>query len=186
MWGTQWKITKSTLEANEAPQSAEGRGCHQVPLDLSALPRAPEQKPRFHMPPLPVHVLPECRVTSAASDLCDPMDCSPPGSSVHGILKAYHWHHLGSLPLPGPVHNPIGPCIHPLSINPRLEHIPYGHTATIQCLNVWTLCFGFFFFFCRGQGSHLLACGSLVSWPEIKSVSPALEGHQGGPINSLF
>ena len=25
---------------------------------------------------------------SAESDLCDPMDCSPPASSVHGILQA--------------------------------------------------------------------------------------------------
>ena len=30
-----------------------------------------------------------CLVTSIVSDrLCDPMDCSPPGSSVHGILQA--------------------------------------------------------------------------------------------------
>ena len=27
-------------------------------------------------------------VTSVMSDLCDPKDCSPPGSSVHGILQA--------------------------------------------------------------------------------------------------
>ena len=27
-----------------------------------------------------------CKVTSVVS-LCDPMDCSPPGSSVHGILQ---------------------------------------------------------------------------------------------------
>ena len=25
---------------------------------------------------------------SVVSDSCDPMDCSPPGSSVHGILQA--------------------------------------------------------------------------------------------------
>ena len=29
-----------------------------------------------------------CSVTSVMSTLCDPMDCSPPGSSVHGILQA--------------------------------------------------------------------------------------------------
>ena len=27
-------------------------------------------------------------VSSVVSDLCDPMDCSSPGSSVHGILQA--------------------------------------------------------------------------------------------------
>ena len=29
-----------------------------------------------------------CSVTSVMSTVCDPMDCSPPGSSVHGILQA--------------------------------------------------------------------------------------------------
>ena len=30
---------------------------------------------------------------------CDPMDCSPPGSSVYGILREEHW---GGLPCPPP------------------------------------------------------------------------------------
>ena len=43
---------------------------------------------------------------SAMSSLCDPMDCSPPGSSVHGILQARipEWVILGKemdLPSPG-------------------------------------------------------------------------------------
>ena len=29
-----------------------------------------------------------CSNAKYGSTLCDPMDCSPPGSSVHGILKA--------------------------------------------------------------------------------------------------
>jgi len=29
-----------------------------------------------------------CSVTKSCSTLCDPMDCSPPGSSVHGIFQA--------------------------------------------------------------------------------------------------
>ena len=29
-----------------------------------------------------------CSVTNSCPTLCDPMDCSPPGSSVHGILQA--------------------------------------------------------------------------------------------------
>ena len=32
-----------------------------------------------------VHV---CQVLHLCLTLCDPMDCSPPGSSVHGILQA--------------------------------------------------------------------------------------------------
>ena len=31
--------------------------------------------------------------------LCDPMDCSPPGSFVHGLLQEKHW---SGLPLPSP------------------------------------------------------------------------------------
>ena len=38
--------------------------------------------------------------------LCDPMDCSPPGSRVHGILRQQYWSELpcpppGVLPHPG-------------------------------------------------------------------------------------
>ena len=33
------------------------------------------------------------------SDSCDPVDCSPPGSSVHGILQARYW---SGLPFPSP------------------------------------------------------------------------------------
>ena len=29
-----------------------------------------------------------CSVTKSCLTVCDPMDCSPPGSSVHGILQA--------------------------------------------------------------------------------------------------
>ena len=29
-----------------------------------------------------------CPVAQSCPALCDPMDCSPPGSSVHGILQA--------------------------------------------------------------------------------------------------
>ena len=32
--------------------------------------------------------LPMCSVAQSWLTLCDPMDCSPPGSSVHGILQA--------------------------------------------------------------------------------------------------
>ena len=30
-------------------------------------------------------------VTQLCLTLCDSMDCSPPGSSVHGILQAEYW-----------------------------------------------------------------------------------------------
>ena len=37
--------------------------------------------------------------------LCDPMNCSPPGSSVHGILQAKYWSWLPHAP-PGDLPNP--------------------------------------------------------------------------------
>ena len=38
----------------------------------------------------------ESEVTQSCLTLCDPMDCSPPGSSAHGILQAriLEWLHL--------------------------------------------------------------------------------------------
>ena len=33
-------------------------------------------------------IVKESEVTQSCPTLCDPVDCSPPGSSVHGILQA--------------------------------------------------------------------------------------------------
>ena len=33
-------------------------------------------------------MFPSVLVTQLFPTLCDPMDCSPPGSSVHGVLQA--------------------------------------------------------------------------------------------------
>ena len=42
--------------------------------------------------------------------LCDPMNCSPPGSSVHGILQQKYWRGVPS-PSPGYLPSPgIEPC----------------------------------------------------------------------------
>ena len=37
--------------------------------------------------------------TQSHPTLLDPMDCNPPGSSVHGILQARYW---SGLPFPSP------------------------------------------------------------------------------------
>ena len=44
-------------------------------------------------------------VAQSCLTLCDPMDCSPPGSPVHGILQARYWSGL-SLPSPGDLPDP--------------------------------------------------------------------------------
>ena len=52
-----------------------------------------------------------CQVASIVS-LCDPTDCSPPGCSVHGILRQEYW---SGLPCPSPGGLP-DPGIEPASL----------------------------------------------------------------------
>ena len=40
-----------------------------------------------------------CSVTKLCPTLCNPMDCSPPGSSIQGILRQEYW---SGLPFPSP------------------------------------------------------------------------------------
>ena len=47
----------------------------------------------------------EGEVTQSYPTLCDPMDYSPPGSSIHGILQASYWSGL-PFPSPGDIPNP--------------------------------------------------------------------------------
>ena len=50
-------------------------------------------------------------VAQSCPTLCDPMDCSPPGSSVRGILRQEYW---SGLPFPSPGNLP-DPGIEPRS-----------------------------------------------------------------------
>ena len=61
-------------------------------------------------------------VTQLCLTLCDPMDCSPPGSSVHGILQAriLEW---GAIPFSGELPNP---GIEPESPALQVESLPSG------------------------------------------------------------
>ena len=57
---------------------------------------------------------------------CNPMDCSPPGSCVHGISQARHWSRF-PFPSPGDLPN--------LGIEPRLLHwqvdsLPLNHLGS--------------------------------------------------------
>ena len=55
--------------------------------------------------------------------LCDPMDCSPPGSSVHGILQARY---LSGLPFPSPGDlSKLG--IEPRSPELQVDSLPLSH-----------------------------------------------------------
>ena len=60
------------------------------------------------------------KLLQSCSALCDPMDCSPPGSSVHGVLQAgtLEW---VAVPPPGDLPEP-GMNPHPF----HLLHCPVG------------------------------------------------------------
>ena len=60
--------------------------------------------------------------------LCDPMDCSPPGSSVHGILQAriLEW-----LPFPSPGDLP-NPGIKPTAPAEQTGSVPLNHWVPLR------------------------------------------------------
>ena len=60
-----------------------------------------------------------CLATLSCSTICDPTDCRPPDSSVHGILQQEYW---SGLPIPSPGDLPH-PGIKPGS--PALQAILY-------------------------------------------------------------
>ena len=62
----------------------QGIQYHQHPRS-STLSSLPFSLPKTHQSPACVHVR---SVTQSCSTLCDSIDCSPPGSSVHGIFQA--------------------------------------------------------------------------------------------------
>ena len=50
-------------------------------------------------------VFPRMHARSVCPPLCNPMDCSPPGFSVHGFSRQEYWSGL-PLPSPGDLPNP--------------------------------------------------------------------------------
>ena len=70
---------------------------------------------------------------------CDPMDCSLPGSSVHGILQAsiLEWVAiLFSRDLPDPGREPMSPALQADSLPsepPQKKYKAEKHLATLPC-----------------------------------------------------
>ena len=59
-----------------------------------------------------------CLFTQSCPTLCDPLDCSPPGSSVHRIFQQEYW---SGLPFPAPK-DLLNPRTEPLSLeSPELQ-----------------------------------------------------------------
>ena len=77
---------------------------------------------------------------------CHPMDCSPPGSSVHGILQARILKWVASSPkdLPYPGIEPGSPALHADSLPPEPllvnEHLDNAPVLCLQCMLISTPC----------------------------------------------
>ena len=70
-----------------------------------------------------------CMHVQSCPALCDSMDCSPPGSSVHGFLQAgiLEWVAISfSRALPGPGIKPRCPALQGDSLPPELPGKPQG------------------------------------------------------------
>ena len=72
-----------------------------------------------------------CLLTKSCSTLCDPMDCSPPGSSVHGISQTRMLEQV-DIPSPGDLPNPGIEPTHPL-----LGRWILYHYETIPAMRQW-------------------------------------------------
>ena len=75
--------------------------------------------------------IPVCLVAQSCPNLCDPMDCSPPGSSVHGTSQARILDRLPFLPpgvLPNPGTEPTSPA---LQVDSLLSEPP-GKTSPLS------------------------------------------------------
>ena len=67
-------------------------------------------------------IRPHVFVTRSRQTLCDPMDCAPPGPSVHGISRQEYWSGLSSLSpgdLPNPGTEPRSPALQVHSLPPQ-------------------------------------------------------------------
>ena len=58
-------------------------------------------------------------VVQSCSTLCDSTDCSPPGSSIHGIFQQEYWNRL---PVPSPEDPPNSGIFPTQGSNPGLPH----------------------------------------------------------------
>ena len=63
-------------------------------------------------PPYPLYTAATAKSVQSCPTLCDPMDCSLPGSSVHGISRQEYWSAL-PLPPPGDLPDPLFECKSP-------------------------------------------------------------------------
>ena len=104
--GASEDLGQSAGEGGRAARSRPGNGTHPIPRDLSSF--RPQMRGDVYPPSQCMSLAGPCvydlevkmKVASVILTLCDPMDCSLPGSSVHGILQAHILERV-ALPPPG-------------------------------------------------------------------------------------
>ena len=91
--------------------------------------------------------------------LYDPMDCSSPVSSVHGVLQQEYWSGL-PFPSPGGLPDPLGQGLNPGLLHCR--HLPSEPLGKQLCVLVWSANpeLESFVFFCKFTSSVFLVCGT--------------------------
>ena len=129
-------------------------------------------------------------VTKLCMILCDPMDCTPPGSSVHGVLQArvLEWAAIPfSRDLPNPGIKPRSPALQADSLPPEPPGKPnyvntYENKQKLLPALMWDskvfFCFCFFFFpffNLPGLSAYLSPCLTISSIHQpinLSTVSP--------------
>ena len=84
-----------------------------------------------------------CLVAQSCPALCDPLNCSPPGSSVPGISQAriLEWVAISSLrALPDPGVEPVSPALQAdsLPVEPS-EKLQSGYRINVNIINCATI-----------------------------------------------
>ena len=104
--------------------------------DLGSIPgsgRSPGQENDYHSSIYHNVVNWLCAVLCSVTQLClccDPMDCSPPGSSAHGVFQVRI---LGGLPFPSPgdLPNPGTEPMSPESLVLQEDFLPLSHLGSL-------------------------------------------------------
>ena len=66
------------------------------------------------------------KLLQSCPTLCNPLDCSPPGSSVHGILQARIWSGL-PCPPPGDLPDSVTEPVSPVTPTLQADSLPLSH-----------------------------------------------------------
>ena len=71
-----------------------------------------------------------CVCDQSLLPLCDPMDCSPPGSSIHGISRQEYW---SGVPFPTPGNLPISGIKHTslCLLHWQADSLPLSHLGSL-------------------------------------------------------